>query len=52
MALSTVFAALSLLVIAGATVVFAIGFFPDESYKGPVPERGFLMNKRSQLING
>ncbi len=50
MATSTIFAALSLLVIAAATMVFGIGFFPEESYKGPIPERGYLMNKRHQLI--
>ena len=50
MASSTIFAAMSLLLIAAATVVFSIGFFPEESYKGPIPERGYLMNKRNQLI--
>ena len=50
MATSSVFAALSLLLIAAATMVFGIGFFPEESYKGPIPERGYLMNKRHQLI--
>lgn len=32
-----------------AAILFAVGFFPDEAYKGPVPERGFLLNKRLQL---
>lgn len=50
MATSSIFAAMSLLVIAAATMVFGIGFFPEETYKGPIPERGYLMNKRNQLI--
>jgi tight adherence protein C len=47
---SAIFAALSLLLTVAAAVTFSFGFFPDESYKGPVPERGYLMNKRAKLI--
>ncbi len=43
---------LATLVAMGAVVLFAIGFIPDESYKGPVPERGFLLNKRMNLMRG
>ena len=47
---SVVFASLALLVMAAATMLFGLGFFPDETYKGPRPERGYLANKRNQLI--
>jgi len=50
MAPSQVFAALAFLLGMSATVLFVFGFVPDETYKGPVPERGYLMNKRTQLI--
>ena len=50
MAVSQVFNILAVLVGVAATFLFALGFFPEEEYKGPVPERGFLMNKRKQLI--
>ncbi|MCP4867511.1 MAG: type II secretion system F family protein [Proteobacteria bacterium] len=47
---SQVFAMLSILLTVVAAMMFGVGFFPDETYKGPVPERGYLMNKRNQLI--
>ncbi len=50
MALSGVYAFAAFLLIVAAMVLFTIAFVPDESYKGPVPERGFLLNKRLQLM--
>ncbi len=50
MAASQIFNILAVLVGIVATLLFGLGFFPEEEYKGPVPERGFLMNKRNQLI--
>jgi tight adherence protein C len=41
---------LATLVAIAAVVLFAVGFIPDETYKGPVPERGFLLNKRMNLM--
>jgi len=46
---SLVFNILALLVGAVAVFLFGLAFFPDENYKGPIAERGFLANKRSQL---
>ncbi len=50
MAASTLFNVLSVLVGMAAAFLFTLGFIPDEKYKGPVPERGFLMNKRNQML--
>jgi tight adherence protein C len=47
---SAVISVLAFLIGVGATVLFAVGFMPDETYKGPVPDRGFLMNKRNVLM--
>lgn len=49
---SQVFNILAVVIGMAAVFLFALGFFPEETYKGPVPERGFLMNKRNQLIAG
>ena len=49
MATSQILGFLGVVVGMAAVVVFSIGFFPDESYKGPIPERGYIMNKRRQL---
>lgn len=40
----------ALLLVIASAMLFGIGFIPDETYKGPVPERGFLLNKRRQLL--
>ena len=47
---STVVVIFSSLLIIVATFLFGHGFIPDESYKGPVPERGYLLNKRHKLM--
>ena len=48
---STVINLFSIFVGMGAVFLFGLAFFPDEEYKGPVPERGYLANKRAQLIS-
>lgn len=48
--MSAAFNILSILVGIAAVFLFGFAFFPDETYKGPVPERGFLANKRAKLI--
>lgn len=50
MAGSSIIALLSFIVAAIGAVTFAWGFLPGEEYKGPVPERGYLLTKRSQLM--
>ncbi len=40
----------ALLLVIASAMLFGVGFIPDETYKGPVPERGFLLNKRRQLL--
>jgi tight adherence protein C len=40
----------ALILVIASAFTFGIGFFPDESYKGPIPERGFLLNKRRKLM--
>ena len=47
---STVVVIIASLLIIVATFLFGLGFIPDETYKGPVPERGYLLNKRVQLM--
>ena len=50
MAGSTLIVLLATLLGIGATFLFGLGFIPDDTYKGPVPERGYLLNKRTQLM--
>lgn len=47
---SAVLSALALLMAVAAMFLFGLGFMPDEEYKGTIPERGYLMNKRRQLM--
>jgi tight adherence protein C len=50
MATSTLLSILAGALSIGAVVLFSLGFFPDEEYSGSVPERGYLVNKRRQLM--
>lgn len=47
---SAVLSALALLMAVAAMFLFGLGFMPDEEYRGTIPERGYLMNKRRQLM--
>jgi len=49
-ATSQIFVVMAFVMGIAATILFTFGFVPDETYKGPVPERGYLMNKRNQYI--
>ena len=49
MSYSVLFSVLALLVSFVAVFLFGLAFFPDEGYKGPAAERGYIANKRSQL---
>lgn len=48
---STLLSLLAFLLVIAAAALFSIGFIPEEHYKGPVPERGFLLNKRRKLMS-
>jgi len=50
MATSTILSIIAGLLSIGAVFLFSFGFFPDEDYSGSVPERGYLNNKRRQLM--
>ncbi len=50
MSTSTLISIFAGLLAISAVFLFGIGFFPDETYKGPAPERGYLSNKRHQLM--
>jgi tight adherence protein C len=52
MAASTLVVVVASLLGIVAAVLFGLGFIPDETYKGPVPERGYLLNKRHKLMAG
>lgn len=48
--MSFFFSLLALVVAFISMFLFGLAFFPDETYKGPVAERGYLANKRAQLV--
>jgi len=48
---STFLSLLAFLLAIAAATLFSIGFIPEENYKGPIPERGFLLNKRRKLMS-